>query len=146
MANWAELRTYKGDRELRNPGRRVLDWGQIETSSTKRCQMSSIDPQMETEYRDAPEAVRRQGLAIVAPLNELLRRIKAAPPSFVMTCARGSSAHAATFAKYLIERYLGLPVAAMAPSIATLYRQRLRLEGQLFLAISQSGYSDDLVE
>jgi glucosamine--fructose-6-phosphate aminotransferase (isomerizing) len=63
-----------------------------------------------------------------------------------VTCARGSSAHAATFAKHLIEVHLGIPVAAMAPNISTVYRRPLRLEGQLFLAISQSGRSDDLVE
>jgi glucosamine--fructose-6-phosphate aminotransferase (isomerizing) len=46
----------------------------------------------------------------------------------------------------LIERYLGIPVASVAPSITTVYRKSLRLEHQLFLAISQSGRSDDLVE
>ena len=64
----------------------------------------------------------------------------------VVTCARGSSAHAATFGKHLIERHLGIPVSAVAPNIATVYRQRLHLEGQMFLAISQAGRSDDIVE
>jgi glucosamine--fructose-6-phosphate aminotransferase (isomerizing) len=63
-----------------------------------------------------------------------------------MTCSRGSSANAAVFGKYLIERHLGIPVGAIAPSIATLYRKALRLDGELFLALSQSGRSDDLVE
>jgi glucosamine--fructose-6-phosphate aminotransferase (isomerizing) len=45
----------------------------------------------------------------------------------------------------LIERYVGIPVAEAAPNIASVYRRRLRLEGQLFLAVSQSGRSDDLV-
>src|SRR5207248_2483085 len=40
----------------------------------------------------------------------------------------------------------GIPVAALAPNIATVYRHTLRLSGQLFLAVSQSGRSDDLVE
>jgi glucosamine--fructose-6-phosphate aminotransferase (isomerizing) len=64
----------------------------------------------------------------------------------VVTCARGSSAHAATFAKHLFELRLGIPVAAAAPNIATVYRRTLKLKGQLFLAISQSGRSDDLIE
>jgi glucosamine--fructose-6-phosphate aminotransferase (isomerizing) len=63
----------------------------------------------------------------------------------VVTCARGSSAHAATFSKHLIERYIGIPVAEAAPNIASVYGRQLRLEEQLFLAISQSGRSDDLV-
>jgi glucosamine--fructose-6-phosphate aminotransferase (isomerizing) len=46
----------------------------------------------------------------------------------------------------LIERHLGVPVAAAAPNIATMYRRSLNLKDQLFLVISQSGRSDDLIE
>jgi glucosamine--fructose-6-phosphate aminotransferase (isomerizing) len=101
---------------------------------------------MEAEFREAPAVVRRQAQALHAPLGELLARIKRKPPDFVVTCARGSSAHAATFGKHLIERHLGLSVGAFAPNIATIYSQRLRLNGQLFVTVSQSGRSDDLVE
>jgi glutamine---fructose-6-phosphate transaminase (isomerizing) len=98
------------------------------------------------ELREAPAAVRRQADSLAAPLAELIARLAHLPPDVVVTCARGSSAHAATFAKHLIERHLGIPVAAAAPNIATIYRQPLRLRGQLLLTISQSGSSDDLVE
>jgi glucosamine--fructose-6-phosphate aminotransferase (isomerizing) len=98
------------------------------------------------EFREAPAAVERQAQALAAPLSELVARLQAGMPQVVLTCARGSSAHAATFGKHLIERHLGIAVAAMAPNIATIYRRELRLAGQLFLAISQSGRSDDLVE
>ena len=100
---------------------------------------------LERELREAPLAVARQQSALKAPLGELTRRLRCQPPSLIMTCARGSSAHAANFAKHLIERHLGLPVAAAAPGIASVYRRQLRLAGQLFLAISQSGSSDDLI-
>ncbi|MBV9152182.1 MAG: SIS domain-containing protein [Alphaproteobacteria bacterium] len=98
------------------------------------------------ELRDAPSAVRRQREELTGPLAGLVTRLKSRPPICVVTCARGSSAHAATFAKHLIELHLGIPAAAMAPNIATVYRRSLRLDGQLFLVISQSGRSDDLVE
>src|ERR1700676_4724529 len=101
---------------------------------------------MAEELREAPQALRRQPQELAAPLTELVACLKRRPPQLVMTCARGSSAHAATFAKHLIELYLGIPVAAAAPSIASVYHRRLRLKDQLFLAISQSGRSDDLVE
>ena len=101
---------------------------------------------MAEELREAPEAVARQRRELAGPLRDLAARLQARPPALVVTCARGSSAHAATFGKHLIERHLAIPVAAAAPNIATVYRQRLRLAGQLFLAISQSGRSDDLVE
>jgi glutamine---fructose-6-phosphate transaminase (isomerizing) len=108
--------------------------------------MSEVEARMAEEIREAPEAVRRQQNGLAQPLAELAARLKRRPPQVVVTCARGSSAHAATFGKHLIERYIGLPVAAAAPNIASVYHQRLQLRDQLFLAISQSGRSDDLVE
>jgi glucosamine--fructose-6-phosphate aminotransferase (isomerizing) len=108
--------------------------------------MLDPDTHMLAEIREAPDAVARQARALRTPLADLATRLRRHPPQVVVTCARGSSAHAATFGKHLIERYLRIPVAAAAPSVATVYGQRLRLEGQLFLAISQSGRSDDLVE
>jgi glutamine---fructose-6-phosphate transaminase (isomerizing) len=108
--------------------------------------MSAPRVNMEAECQETPDAVRRQARALATPLSELLRRVRRSPPGFVFTCARGSSAHAATFGKHLVERHLGIPVGAFAPNIATIYKQRMRLDGQLFLAVSQSGKSDDLVE
>src|SRR5947209_274303 len=101
---------------------------------------------MEAEWQESPDAVRRQAQALQAPLAELLRRLTRHPPNLVLTCARGSSAHSATFGKHLVERYLGIPVGAFAPNMATIYKQRLKVNGQLFLTVSQSGRSDDLIE
>jgi glucosamine--fructose-6-phosphate aminotransferase (isomerizing) len=100
---------------------------------------------MGDEARSAPEAVARQATALRPAITELVARLRRRPPDVVVTCARGSSAHAATFAKHLIERHLGIPVAAAAPGIASVYGRRLRLRGQLLLAVSQSGRSDDLI-
>ena len=97
------------------------------------------------ELLQAPEAVARQAGVLAAPIAELAERLRRWPPRVVVTCARGSSAHAATFAKHLIELYLGVPVAAAAPNIASVYHRPLDLKGQLFLAVSQSGRSDDLL-
>ncbi|HXE69143.1 MAG TPA: SIS domain-containing protein, partial [Hyphomicrobiaceae bacterium] len=100
---------------------------------------------MAAEIAAAPDIVARQAEALAAPLARLVARLNGAPPRLVVTCARGSSAHAATFGKHLIERYLAIPVAAAAPSIASVYGGGLRLEDQLVLVISQSGKSDDLL-
>jgi glucosamine--fructose-6-phosphate aminotransferase (isomerizing) len=100
---------------------------------------------MGDEARAAPEAVARQAAALRPAIAELVARLRRRPPDVVVTCARGSSAHAATFAKHLIERHLGIPVAAAAPGIASVYGRRLRLRWQLLLAVSQSGRSDDLI-
>jgi glutamine---fructose-6-phosphate transaminase (isomerizing) len=108
--------------------------------------VSDIRVDVEAEWRESPDAVRRQHDALKAPVAELLRHIERHPPNVVVTCARGSSAHAATFGKHLIERHLGIAVSAFAPNVATIYKQPLKLKGQLFLTVSQSGASDDLVE
>src|SRR5215471_1108691 len=101
---------------------------------------------MEQEIGEAPRAVADQEHVLGRPLAEVAERLARMDPRVIVTCARGSSAHAATFGKHLFERYLGVPVAAAAPNIATVYGRQLRLKDQLFLAISQSGMSDDIVE
>jgi len=63
----------------------------------------------------------------------------------VVTCARGSSDHAATYAKYLIETRAGVLTASTAPSVSSLYRVAHDLRDCLFVAISQSGRSPDLL-
>jgi glutamine---fructose-6-phosphate transaminase (isomerizing) len=108
--------------------------------------MTSDAASMGEEVREAPAVVRRQETLLAEPIAALVKRVAANRPRLVMTCARGSSTHAAKFAKHIFERYLGIPVAAAAPNIATQYHRSLDLDGQLFLSISQSGRSDDLVE
>ncbi len=108
--------------------------------------MLGAELQMASELHEAPDAVRRQADALAGPLAALIGWSQRSGPALVVTCARGSSAHAATFAKHLFERHLGIPVAAAAPNVATIYRQRLQLKNQLLLTISQSGRSDDLTE
>src|SRR5918994_1063437 len=99
--------------------------------------MTETRNRMAAEIGEAPETGEPQAAALRAPLAERVARLQARPPRVVVTCARGSSAHAATFGKHLIERYLGIPVAAAAPNIAAVYRQPLLLAGQLLLTISQ---------
>src|SRR2546423_11885159 len=101
---------------------------------------------MAAEFREAPDVLQRQAQHLTQPITELVAALKRRTPQVVVTCARGSSAHAATFGKHLIERHLGIPVSAVAPNIATVYRRRLQLKGQMFLAMSQAGRSDDIVE
>ena len=107
--------------------------------------MGNLKAQMAQELSEAPVAVLRQEQALALPLAELVQRLKQRPPQVMVTIARGNSAHAAAFGKHLIERYVGIPVAPAAPSIASIYGQSMHLKDQLVLAISQSGRSDDLI-
>jgi len=107
--------------------------------------VTPANSKMAEELAEAPQVLARQAVALRRPLAELVARLRQRPPHVVVTCARGSSAHAAAFAKHLIERYVGIPVAPAAPSIASVYGGGLHLGGELVLAISQSGRSDDLL-
>jgi glucosamine--fructose-6-phosphate aminotransferase (isomerizing) len=78
-------------------------------------------------------------------VEELANAISRKDPKFFVTCARGSSDHAALFGKYLIETELGLPVVSFAPSIASIYAKPIALSDAVFLAISQSGGSPDII-
>jgi glucosamine--fructose-6-phosphate aminotransferase (isomerizing) len=97
------------------------------------------------EAAAAPEVVRAQLARNRAGAEVLGRELRALAPRAVVTCARGSSDHAATYAKYLLETRLGILTASAAPSIASVYGARQDLRDCLFLAISQSGRSPDLL-
>jgi glutamine---fructose-6-phosphate transaminase (isomerizing) len=65
--------------------------------------------------------------------------------AYALIAARGTSDHAATYAKYLWASLAGYPVALATPSLHTLYSRPPRMEGALVVAISQSGQSPDIV-
>jgi glucosamine--fructose-6-phosphate aminotransferase (isomerizing) len=98
------------------------------------------------EAAEAPAVVRRQLAANRERVAALGERLRSLGPRAVVTCARGSSDHAATYAKYLLETRLGVLTSSAAPSVASVYRSRQDLSDCLFLAISQSGRSPDLLE
>jgi glucosamine--fructose-6-phosphate aminotransferase (isomerizing) len=97
------------------------------------------------ETAEAPDVVARLLAANAPAAAELGARLRASAPAFVVTCARGSSDSAATYAKYLIEICLGTVVASVGPSISSVYGRRPKMQGALFVAISQSGKSPDLL-
>lgn len=100
---------------------------------------------MRREIDEIPEAARRllsDSAENVAKIAEELRRLD---PRVVVTIARGSSDNAALFLKYAIERTMGLPVASLGPSLASIYGVRFRLDRAVALAISQSGESPDIL-
>ena len=101
---------------------------------------------MRAECAEAPDRVADALRADLPLLTELGAVLRARPPSFAATVARGSSDHAATFAAQLLAQSAGLATASLPPSVVTRYGARLRLEGALVLALSQSGGSPDLVE
>ena len=78
-------------------------------------------------------------------IAEIARRLDVGAAPLAVLCGRGSSGHAGVFLRYLIETRLHLPVSASAPSVITAFRKPLTLRNALFIVISQSGRSPDLV-
>ncbi|MBC8064321.1 MAG: SIS domain-containing protein [Chlorobia bacterium] len=98
---------------------------------------------MEQEIREQPEALH----------NSADRYFNLAEEAFedrhfdiILLAARGSSDHAAQYARYLIEIHLGIPVSLAAPSVLTRYGTRVRYKNALAIGISQSGSAPDVSE
>ncbi|HEY4026847.1 MAG TPA: SIS domain-containing protein [Candidatus Dormibacteraeota bacterium] len=98
------------------------------------------------EIGEQPEVAERVLDSAAGPVAEAAAAIRAADPAGLVIAARGSSDHAAVYAKYLFEARNGLPVALAAPSLFTLYRRPPDLRRFCVLAISQAGASTDVVE
>jgi glucosamine--fructose-6-phosphate aminotransferase (isomerizing) len=88
---------------------------------------------------------------VAAQLNDTSRvealaaRLAQEPRHVALTVARGSSDHAASYFASLTMSRVGLPVASLPMSVATLQQAPLQVRNQLALGFSQSGKSPDLV-
>ncbi|WP_162894900.1 SIS domain-containing protein [Rhizobium terrae] len=100
---------------------------------------------MRKEIDEIPEAAARLLDGSAAQLAAAGRALREKDPAFLITIARGSSDHAATFIKYAVELTAGRPVASLGPSLASIYGATLKLDGGAAIAISQSGKSPDIV-
>ena len=99
---------------------------------------------MAAEAAESGRAVARF-LADEPAITGIAARLRTAAPRLVVVCGRGSSGHAGTYLRYLIARRLGLLTAAAMPAIASVYGRAQDMRGALFIAISQSGRSPDLL-
>ncbi|MHC1478635.1 SIS domain-containing protein [Frateuria aurantia] len=106
---------------------------------------TASDTLMFQETRESAQVVERQLRLNAERLQRLGAQLRAEPPRFVVTCARGSSDHAASYAKYVLETQLGIATTSASPSISSVYQAPQKLQGALFIAISQSGKSPDLL-
>jgi len=97
------------------------------------------------EAREAPDAVARLLAADGDVYASLGAELRERPPQSLLTVARGSSDHAAHYMAYLIMARLGRLVTSLPMSLITLYQSRLKCDGLVSFAFSQSGQSHDLV-
>jgi len=99
---------------------------------------------MAREIAEVPAAAERL-LSRRANVIAAARTIREFDPRFVVICGRGSSGHVGTFLRYLIEVRAGLLVSFAAPSVVTTYRRTHDMRQILFVVISQSGRSPDIL-
>ena len=97
------------------------------------------------EAQESAEVVRRLHSTNKSAIKLLAERLRTHPPRAILTLARGSSDHAATFARYLIETRAGVLTSSASPSVGSIYDSAPELTGTVVLAISQSGRSPDLL-
>jgi glutamine---fructose-6-phosphate transaminase (isomerizing) len=99
---------------------------------------------MARETAEIPAAAERL-LSRPDAFAAIVERIEQVKPRIVVFCGRGSSGHVGVYLRYLFEVRLGLLASAAAPSVVTAYRRPLELRDALFVVVSQSGRSPDLV-
>jgi glutamine---fructose-6-phosphate transaminase (isomerizing) len=104
-----------------------------------------IETTMYREAAEAPDCVENQLRRNADTLAALGDRLRTRPPAAMVTIGRGSSDHAATYARYLVETRLGILSSSLSPSIFSVFKAPLSLDNMLCLAISQSGRSPDLL-
>ncbi len=101
---------------------------------------------MAAEIAEQPLALARlldQGSGAIADVAAAIRERE---PRTVLLAARGTSDHAALYFKYLVETRFGLPAGLVSPSTLTVYGTRPEYDGVLWVSVSQSGGSPDLIE
>jgi glutamine---fructose-6-phosphate transaminase (isomerizing) len=98
---------------------------------------------LESEIRSQPAIVEQLLERSAERIPEIVATLP--PFDYVMIAARGSSDHAALYAKYLWGALCHFPVALAAPSLYTLYQSEIRHPGALVIGVSQSGQSPDII-
>ncbi len=101
---------------------------------------------MKKEICQQPVALAESIKYNMPVLEALAAKLRSSQINCVYLAARGTSDHAGTYGKYLIESMIGVPVALAAPSAVTLYSGKLKLENTLVIGISQSGAAADVLE
>src|SRR5579859_7939184 len=98
---------------------------------------------LEQEIRSQPEVIAQLLQQEMRPMTRITAHLP--PFEYVLIAARGSSDHAALYAKYAWAALAGYPVALATPSLYTLYKTAPRMAGALVVGISQSGQSPDII-
>jgi glutamine---fructose-6-phosphate transaminase (isomerizing) len=117
-------------------------WAATSVAYAEEEREGQMASQLQQEIESQPEVLAR---LLDRELDRIGEHVAALPAfDYVLIAARGSSDHAAVYAKYVWAALAGYPVALATPSLHTLYRRPPRLNGALVVGISQSGQSPDI--
>jgi len=105
-----------------------------------------LTSKMELEARSTPEIISRVLETGSDAYERLGARLREEPPLQILTIARGSSDHAASYLAYLMMSRMGKLVTSLPLSLVSLEHAPLQSERTLAIAISQSGQSPDVIE
>jgi glutamine---fructose-6-phosphate transaminase (isomerizing) len=100
---------------------------------------------MARETAEIPAAADRL-LARTDLFTNIAERIERVKPRIMVFCGRGSSGHVGVYLRYLFEVRLGMVASAAAPSVITAYRRPPDFRDTLFVVVSQSGRSPDVID
>ncbi len=98
------------------------------------------------EIMEQPEVLKRTVETNKSVIDKLIGELETRDISTVIIAARGTSDHAAVYAKYAIETLVGIPVSLAAPSVLTMYNKKIDMKNCFVIGISQSGKAADAIE
>jgi len=101
---------------------------------------------MREEIGEIPAAVARLLADGAAETDAAAAAVRTRMPRWASIAGRGTSDHAATYGRYLLETRLGIATGLAAPSVSTVYGSVLDWRDGLVIGVSQSGRSPDVVE
>ena len=97
---------------------------------------SEIAASIEVVHRLVSDRARLEAIGV---------RLSDRRPTVIVVAGRGTSDHAAIYARYLLEHAVGVPVALAAASLVTQYGIETTSPDSALIAFSQSGAGPDMI-
>jgi glucosamine--fructose-6-phosphate aminotransferase (isomerizing) len=99
---------------------------------------------MYDEILEQPKILKECREVNVESIERVVKSIKKKKPDCIIIAARGTSDHAAIYARYCFEIMTGIPVSLAAPSVVTLYNGKMDYRDTAVIGITQSGMAEDV--
>lgn len=99
---------------------------------------------MYDEILEQPKIINECRDSSAEVIERVVKKIKSKKPGCIIIAARGTSDHAAIYAKYCFEIMSGIPVSLAAPSVVTLYNGKMDYQDTVVIGITQSGMAEDV--